>query len=96
MLLPDDFHQESSRRGVILLKGRLDVVVLVAPNGTSVVLHNLTGGSADNIQQTFTAQERPALASLNGQRSSGVWTLEVSDHQGQDVGKLNRWALIIR
>lgn len=70
-------------------------VVLVAPNGTRVVLHNRTGGSADNIQQTFTAQERPALASLNGLRASGVWTLEVSDHEGQDVGKLNRWALII-
>jgi subtilisin-like proprotein convertase family protein len=60
-----------------------------------VNLHNRTSGSADNIVTTYTMATTPELNSLIGQPIQGVWKLHVSDHAGQDVGKLNRWQLKI-
>jgi M6 family metalloprotease-like protein len=71
------------------------VVALIAPSGQRVNLHNRTGGSADNIVATYTLATTQELNSLVGQPIRGVWKLHVSDHAGQDVGKLNRWQLKI-
>jgi subtilisin family serine protease len=66
-------------------KGDL-VVDLVAPDGTVVNLHNRTGGSADNIKETFTKN-------LSGEAANGTWTLRVRDAAFLDSGTLNSWTL---
>ena len=71
------------------------VVALLAPSGRRVLLHDRSGGSADNIVTTYTRSTAPGLNSLVGQAIPGAWKLHVSDHAGQDVGKLNRWQLKI-
>jgi subtilisin-like proprotein convertase family protein len=71
-------------------------VRLRAPSGAEVVLHDRAGGSADNIVRTYTVASTPALAALAGLAISGSWKLLVSDNEAVDVGKLNRWGLVIR
>ncbi|MGW4207827.1 S8 family peptidase [Lentzea sp. NPDC004789] len=62
------------------------VVDLIAPDGTAYSLSNRSGGSADNIQQTFTVDASSEVA-------NGVWKLRVQDVAAQDVGYLNSWKL---
>jgi subtilisin-like proprotein convertase family protein len=69
------------------------IVELTAPDNTPVLLHNRTGGSADNIIKTYTLFNSASLQSLRGHAIQGNWKLKVSDHAGADQGKLNRWAL---
>lgn len=66
-----------------------------SPAGTAVALHGGTGGSADDVVQTYTKATTPALDSLAGGPIRGEWQLEVSDRAGQDLGKLNTWRLVI-
>jgi M6 family metalloprotease-like protein len=66
-----------------------------SPAGTDVILHDETGGSADDIVKTYTVSTTPALGNLSGQTISGDWMLRVSDRVGQDVGKLNTWRVVI-
>ncbi|MBW7991254.1 MAG: M6 family metalloprotease domain-containing protein [Planctomycetes bacterium] len=66
-----------------------------SPAGTDVILHEKTGGSADDVVKTYTVATTPALGSLAGQSISGDWQLRVSDRVGQDVGKLNSWRVVI-
>ncbi|ANZ42108.1 peptidase S8/S53 subtilisin kexin sedolisin [Lentzea guizhouensis] len=66
-------------------KGDL-VVDLVAPDGTVVNLHNRSGGSADNINETYTKN-------LSGEAANGTWTLRVRDAAFLDTGTLNSWTL---
>ncbi|MEU8772671.1 S8 family serine peptidase [Streptomyces sp. NPDC048606] len=61
-------------------------VDLVAPDGSVYNLRNRTGGSADNIIQTFTVNASSEVA-------NGVWKLRVADLAGADVGKIDSWAL---
>ncbi|WP_429885436.1 proprotein convertase P-domain-containing protein, partial [Geoalkalibacter halelectricus] len=70
-------------------------VSLVAPTGEEVVLHNRSGGSADNIRATYTPTTTPALGTLVQAQApvGGVWTLKVADLARRDVGKLNGWGL---
>ena len=67
-----------------------------SPEGTEVVLHNRTGRNADDIIKTYTASTTPLLASLIGQSIQGEWQLLLSDHAGQDIGKLNNWKILIQ
>jgi subtilisin-like proprotein convertase family protein len=62
------------------------VVSLVAPDGSAYVLHNRTGGSADNIDQTFTVN-------LSGEVANGTWRLRVQDAASNDVGRVDSWTL---
>ena len=71
-------------------------LVLSAPDGTDVVLHNRTGGSSDNIIRTYSLDNTAALAAFQGVGIDGDWTLSVRDHAAADRGKLNRWALLIQ
>jgi M6 family metalloprotease-like protein len=71
-------------------------VRLRTPAGTEAILHDRTGGSADNIVKTYTAATTPSLAAITGQAINGSWKLIVSDHEALDVGKLNKWSLTIR
>jgi subtilisin-like proprotein convertase family protein len=68
-------------------------VELVSPSDTHVLLHNRTGGSANNIIKTYTGENTPHLQILRGETINGLWRLNVSDRAGADQGKLNRWAL---
>ncbi|MFD3539478.1 S8 family peptidase [Streptomyces sp. NPDC058662] len=61
-------------------------VDLVAPDGTVYVLHNRSGGSADNIIRTFTVNASAEVA-------NGVWKLRVNDNANIDTGKIDSWAL---
>jgi M6 family metalloprotease-like protein len=67
-----------------------------SPSGTEAVLHDGTGGSADNVVRTFTAANAPPLAALAGQPAGGTWQLNVVDRAAQDEGKLNAWKVLIK
>jgi len=74
------------------------VIDLESPEGIVVRLHNRSGGSADNIVQTYDdAGIQPdgpgLLADFNSTLAMGTWILRVSDQAGGDSGTLNSWAL---
>ncbi|GAA3231569.1 hypothetical protein GCM10010532_067030 [Dactylosporangium siamense] len=62
------------------------VVSLVAPDGSVYVLRNRQGGTADNIDQTFTMN-------LSSESRSGTWRLRVQDAATGDTGFINTWTL---
>ncbi|WP_212845885.1 proprotein convertase P-domain-containing protein [Catellatospora sp. IY07-71] len=64
------------------------VVSLIAPDGSAYVLHNRSGGSADNINQTYTVN-------LSTEVKNGTWTLRVQDAAANDVGYINSWTLTL-
>jgi uncharacterized delta-60 repeat protein len=64
------------------------VVSLVAPDGTTFVLHNRAGGSTDNINQTYTVN-------LAAKPANGTWKLRVQDAAGGDVGRIDSWTLSV-
>jgi subtilisin-like proprotein convertase family protein len=70
-------------------------VALIAPDNTTVLLHNRTGGSADNINTTYniTTRSAQALSAFNGKNTSGAWRLRVRDLAGADIGTLGSWKL---
>ena len=68
-------------------------VVLTAPNGSEVVLHNRAGGSGDHIRTTYTSSSHAGLASLTGSHIAGDWTLSAGDYVGGFAGVLNTWTL---
>ena len=70
-------------------------LTLIAPSETPVVLHNRSGGSANDIQKTYELATVPGLSALLEQSVQGDWTLRVQDLARRDVGRLNRWELEI-
>ncbi len=66
-------------------KGDLKVD-LVAPDGSVYVLHNRSGGSADNINATYTVN-------LSSEVLNGTWNLRVRDNAGGDTGYINSWSV---
>ena len=66
-------------------------VDLVSPAGTTVRLHDRAGGSADNINQTYTLPSQ-----FDGEDSNGNWRLIVTDLASVDVGTLDSWTLTIK
>ncbi|WP_030773640.1 M28 family metallopeptidase [Streptomyces sp. NRRL F-2664] len=62
------------------------VVDLLAPDGTVYTLHNRSGGSADNLVQSYTVNASSEVA-------NGVWKLRVKDSAAQDVGYINSWKI---
>lgn len=61
-------------------------VDLVAPDGSVYVLHNRSGGSADNINSTYTVN-------LSSEALNGTWNLRVNDNAGGDTGYINSWSV---
>jgi subtilisin-like proprotein convertase family protein len=62
-------------------------VSLVAANGATHTLHNRTGGSADNIDQTWTLD-------LSTQSRNGTWKLRIRDDARPSLsGFLNSWTM---
>ncbi len=62
------------------------VVDLVAPDGSVYNLHNRSGGSADNINQTYSVN-------LSGEVANGTWNLRVRDAASLDTGYIDTWTL---
>jgi subtilisin-like proprotein convertase family protein len=62
------------------------VVNLVAPDGSTYLLHNRAGGSTDNIDTTYTTN-------LSSEVANGTWKLRVQDAASADVGYINSWTL---
>jgi extracellular elastinolytic metalloproteinase len=69
------------------------VVSLVAPDGRTALLHNRTGGGADNLRRSFDSESVDSLAALVGTPTGGNWSLRVADHAPADIGRLESWAL---
>lgn len=68
-------------------------VLLIAPSGQQIILHDRTGGSQDNLIKTYDSTAH--LLPLIDQPIQGNWVLQVIDLAGRDVGKLNQWSLEI-
>lgn len=66
-------------------KGDLKVDLL-APDGSVYVLSNRSGGSADDIRQTFTVN-------LSSEAINGSWKLRINDNASGDSGRLNSWSI---
>lgn len=64
------------------------VVDLVAPDGSVYNLLNRTGGSADNVNQSFTVN-------LASETANGNWNLRVRDAASQDVGYIDSWKITL-
>ncbi|HTM19890.1 MAG TPA: proprotein convertase P-domain-containing protein, partial [Kofleriaceae bacterium] len=67
------------------------VVTLYSPAGSSYVLWNRAGGSADDVLINDLT-----ITSFNGQTAAGSWRLNCSDQAGADVGTLKFWAVTLR
>ncbi|MDQ0751403.1 Zn-dependent metalloprotease [Streptomyces africanus] len=62
-------------------------VQLVAPDGTAYTLKGYgTGGSADNIDTTYTVN-------ASSEAANGIWQLRVQDNAALDTGYINSWKL---
>ncbi len=68
-------------------------VLLIGPDGTSVMLHNRRGGGRDNLVQSYDANNTPGLSQLVDRLARGNWTLQVRDRARVDIGMLDRWSL---
>jgi subtilisin family serine protease len=62
------------------------IVDLIAPDGSVYNLHNRTGSSADNINQTYTVN-------LASETANGTWNLRVRDAASIDTGYIDSWTL---
>jgi len=71
-------------------------VVLQAPDGQQIVLHDRSGGGQDDIVETFRSTNDPdpgLLAPLIGSPAQGQWRLTVADRAQGDQGTLVKWGL---
>ncbi|MPZ83734.1 MAG: S8 family serine peptidase [Actinophytocola sp.] len=62
------------------------VVDLVAPDGTVYNLRNRSGGSADNVNETYSRN-------LSSEVANGTWNLRVRDAATYDTGYIDTWTL---
>jgi len=66
-----------------------DLLVTLEKDGVQVTLHDRQGGGNNDLTESYTVSD------FNGTSASGQWRLLVSDHAGQDVGKLLEWKLVV-
>ncbi|WP_281274312.1 proprotein convertase P-domain-containing protein [Allorhizocola rhizosphaerae] len=64
------------------------VVTLVAPDGSTYVLHNRTGAGQDNINKTYPVN-------LSSETREGTWKLQVQDAETSDTGRIDSWTLTL-
>ena len=73
------------------------IVEVTSPGGTTVRLHDMSGGWNANIIGTYGLDlpvDGPgSLDDFIDELSLGDWTLWVSDNWGADVGTLNEWCV---
>jgi hypothetical protein len=61
-------------------------VDLIAPNGSTAVLRNNSGGSANNINESVNIDAGTTSA-------DGTWGLKVTDSAGADTGYIDSWSI---
>ena len=61
-------------------------VKLRAPNGSEWTLHDKSGGSSDDINQTY-------QVNASGREANGRWILWINDTARQDIGTLTSWKI---
>jgi len=64
-----------------------DLRVVLEHGGVEQVLHDREGGSAENINRSY------SLSRFDGKAAAGLWTLRVSDHAGRDTGSIESASL---
>lgn len=80
--------------------GDLEVDV-TSPEGTTVRLHNSSGGGDDDLNMYYDEQggdlpDGPgSLSDWEGEIVTGTWRMDVTDNAGSDTGSLDHWALKI-
>lgn len=74
-------------------------VDLTSPGGTTVRLHDGSGGNRDDIITTYdlvTAPDGPgSMSDFDGEDVGGMWTLTVVDAAINNTGLLNNWSLTV-
>lgn len=70
-------------------------VILFAPSGNQITLHNRTGSSRNDIRKTYTIESNKSLQALVGKEMHGNWKLKVMDLAKVDEGTLNNWGIEI-
>jgi subtilisin-like proprotein convertase family protein len=72
-------------------------VELTAPDGTVILLHQLSSARTPNIHVSYglTAVPFESLDVLRGRSAAGVWTLFVADRRPRDAGSFQSWGLEI-
>ncbi len=90
--VPDTFTFKSLSVSVdIEHTWRGDLKVELQKNGTTVsTLHDQTGGSADNLTQTYTLTP----AAVGGDAGKANWSLKVTDTAAQDTGRIKTFKLV--
>ncbi|BAJ02891.1 S8 family serine peptidase [Shewanella violacea] len=61
-------------------------IELHSPTGQLTVLHDNTGGSSNDVVQTYNVD-------MTGVESAGEWTLKAIDNARRDTGSINNWQL---
>lgn len=76
-------------------------VYLLHPDGTSITLHDRTGGSKDDLIQAYSETAVTgsiavsALATLKAKAATGTWKVFIRDRAAIDVGKLDKVELTL-
>jgi subtilisin-like proprotein convertase family protein len=92
---------------IVSLKVRVDIthtfqgdleVALIGPDNTTVLLHNRTGSTTDNIKTVYADLTAPnqALSAFTGKAIAGAWKLRVRDLAAADTGTLGFWEIDFR
>ena len=76
-----EVHVKHTYRGGLL-------VDLIAPDGSGYRLETLSGGSADDIDQTY-------VRNLSKEAANGTWRLRVFDLKYRDTGYIDSWTLTV-
>ena len=63
---------------------------LIGPDGTTVTLRQNSGGSADDIHESYN------VTAFNGKSAVGTWKLKVVDNAEYDTGTIDGWNLTIK
>jgi subtilisin-like proprotein convertase family protein len=73
-------------------------IELIAPDGTTVLLHQISTARTPDIHATFGLDTATveSLDVLRGRSAAGVWSLVVADRRPRDTGTLLSWGLVIR
>jgi len=71
------------------------IIELTSPTGTTVRVHNKSGGTAEDIYGWYPLDLTPAedLDDFAGVDLNGDWELFISDTGPSDLGTLNQWCL---
>ena len=71
-------------------------LILRSPAGTEVILHQDTGGNAQDLVKSYRMSDEPdLLGGLSGSAAQGQWRLTVRDELARDVGVLNKWGIAV-